>query len=80
MYPQNVPAARRLARAGLLDIHAIRTRSFPLEALPERDRGRSKSRRPRVIVVSRSEKRGARGQGGEAPMKILQSEVSALCK
>ena len=36
MYPQD--AFMRLvdlARAGLLDIGAIRTRSFPLEALPE---------------------------------------------
>ena len=36
MYPQDTfMRLVELVRAGLLDIHAIRTRSFPLDALPD---------------------------------------------
>ena len=48
MYPRDVfRRLGELARSGLLDIGAIRTRSFPLEALP-RDGGGRESRRPRM--------------------------------
>ncbi len=49
MYPRDVfRRLGELTRSGLLDIGAIRTRSFPLEALPAAMEAAARSRRPRM--------------------------------